>query len=174
MKKARNLLIAIAVVAAFAMLIRADRRAKQSAHALPATTPVVGAGIWIADTGDVIQLQYDGTGRSRHLAGGTVHECEFDWSCDGRLLTIRNFPNVLGSFMAHQTGYSPATFAVDKVTDEAFVFRHFEVVVSLTPGTGHEQPTIPSRTGGEPSDAPASASRGVSTMEDPPRRPGDR
>ena len=154
MKKARNLLIAITLVATFAILIRADRKARQSARALPATTSVIGAGNWIADTGDVIQLRHDGTGRSRHLAGGAAHECEFDWSCDGTMLTVKNFPNVLGSFMAHETGLATATFPVETVTDEEFVFRHNGVVVTLTPDTGHEQPTTSSRTDGEPSDAP--------------------
>jgi hypothetical protein len=58
------------------------------------------------------------------------------------MLTVKNFPNVLGSFMAHETGLSIATFAVQEVTDEAFVFRHDGVLVSLRPGSGFEPPIV--------------------------------
>ncbi|MEM9365966.1 MAG: hypothetical protein AAGD07_08205 [Planctomycetota bacterium] len=152
MKRFWNFVAAVAVVAAFALLIRADGHARKNADSSPAITPVVGAGNWIADTGDVIQLRYDGTGRSRHHFGGTVQECNFDWSCDGNMLTVMNFPNVLGSFMAHETGLARATFTVETVTSEEFVFRHNGVIVTLIPGTGHEQPTKPANAKGNPGD----------------------
>ena len=169
MNKARYFVIAVSVVAAFAFLIRADREALRSADTPTNVTPLVGVGYWMADTGDVIELRDDGTGRSRHLVGDTVHECEFDWACDGNVLTIKNFPNVFGSFMAQFTGFKSADFSVVSATDDVFVFRH-NGLITLTRGRGYEQPTIPATSEGEPSDAPESASRlGVRSKTEVPR-----
>lgn len=141
MTRLRFVVIVIVVSGAFALLIRLDGRAPQSQQQTTNTAQSFGVGNWVSDTGDILQLRRDGTGHSRHLHGGELHDCEFEWSCDGKLLTITNFPNVLGSFMAHETGLATATFPVVEATDESFMFRHDGVVVKLNPANGNEMPT---------------------------------
>ncbi len=148
MTKLRLLFLGLAAFFAFALLIRADRRAGLSRTVAATAAQSAGAGHWISDTGDVLHLRYDGTGHSRHLHAGVLHECDFEWSCDGALFTVKNFPNVLGSFMAHETGLAIATFPVVEVTDESFVFRHDGIVVTLVPGQGLETPTNGPANGG--------------------------